>query len=73
MAQGAGLNYRDGHRISLQVGDGSFILVYLHDLELQIGLERFLAAEYLKTRPHFSQAAPEKNLKNLSLTRMAFR
>ena len=31
------------HRTSVQVGDGSFIPVYLHDLELHIGPERFLA------------------------------
>lgn len=43
IAQGAGFPYRDGQRTSLQVGDGSFIPVYLHDLELQIGPERFLA------------------------------
>ena len=43
IAQGAGFNYRVGHRTSVQVGDGSFIPVYLHDLELQIGPERFLA------------------------------
>ena len=43
IAQGAGFNYRGGHRTSVQVGDGSFIPVYLHDLELQIGPERFLA------------------------------
>ena len=43
IAQGAGFNYHAGHRTSVQVGDGSFIPVYLHDLELQIGPERFLA------------------------------
>ena len=43
IAQGAGFNYRAGHRTTLQVGDGGFIPVYLHDLELQIGPERFLA------------------------------
>jgi hypothetical protein len=43
IAQGARFNYRVGHRISVQVGDGSLIPVYLHDLELQIGPERFLA------------------------------
>lgn len=34
-------NYRSGRRISLQVGDGSRIPVYLHDLEIQLGEERF--------------------------------
>src|SRR2546428_13422769 len=43
IAQGAGFNYRTGHRTTVQVGDGGFIPVYLHDLELQIGPERFLA------------------------------
>ena len=43
IAQGAGFNYRVGHHTSVQVGDGSFIPVYLHDLELQIDPERFLA------------------------------
>ena len=43
IAQGAGFHYRTGHRTTVQVGDGSFIPVYLHDLELQIGPERFLA------------------------------
>jgi len=27
----------------LQVGDGSFIPVYLHDLEMQLGAERFVS------------------------------
>ncbi|MGK7900716.1 MAG: hypothetical protein AB4352_04750 [Hormoscilla sp.] len=36
-----GFNYRTGNRISLQVGDGSFILIYLHELEVQLGRERF--------------------------------
>jgi hypothetical protein len=43
IARGAGFNYHAGHCTSVQVGDGSFIPVYLHDLELQIGPERFLA------------------------------
>lgn len=42
-AQGAGFDYRIGPLIYLQVGDGSFIPVHLHDLELQIGTERFVA------------------------------
>ncbi|NEO53445.1 MAG: hypothetical protein F6K54_10340 [Okeania sp. SIO3B5] len=28
-------------RVNLQVGDGSLIPVYLHDLEIQLGRERF--------------------------------
>lgn len=43
IARGAWFAYRAGPRIYLQVGDGSFIPVYLHDLELQIGPERFIA------------------------------
>ena len=43
IAQGAGFNYDAGHRTSVQVGDGSFIPVYLHDLERQIGPGWFLA------------------------------
>ena len=34
-------NYRTGRRISLQVGNGALIPVYLHDLEIQLGRERF--------------------------------
>lgn len=36
-----GFNYRTGSRISLQVGDGSLIQVYLHELEVQLGKEKF--------------------------------
>jgi hypothetical protein len=43
VAQGAGFDYSTGHLIRLQVGDGSLIPVHIHDLELQIGSERFLA------------------------------
>jgi hypothetical protein len=43
VAQGADFGYRTGHLMYLQVGDGSFIPVRMHDLELQIGPERFLA------------------------------
>lgn len=41
VAEGTGFNYRQGTLHYVQVGDGSFIPVYLHDLELQIGGERF--------------------------------
>jgi hypothetical protein len=43
MAEGMGFDYLAGERVFLQVGDGSFIPVYLHDLELQVGPEQFLA------------------------------
>jgi hypothetical protein len=42
VARGAGFDYSTGHLIRLQVGDGSLIPVRIHDLELQIGPERFL-------------------------------
>lgn len=41
VADGVGFDYRTGNRIYLQVGDGSFIPVYLHNLEVQVGEERF--------------------------------
>ena len=41
IADGVGFDYRAGNRVYLQVGDGSFIPVYLHELEVQIGTERF--------------------------------
>ncbi|MDP2976755.1 MAG: hypothetical protein Q8N45_11160 [Anaerolineales bacterium] len=41
IADGVGFDYRAGNRIYLQVGDGSFIPVYLHNLEVQVGEERF--------------------------------
>jgi hypothetical protein len=43
IAEGIGFDYRTGQEIYLQVGDGSFIPVYLHDLELQLGVERCVA------------------------------
>lgn len=43
IADGVGFDYRAGNRVYLQVGDGSFIPVYLHELEVQIGAERFTA------------------------------
>jgi hypothetical protein len=43
MAEGVDFDYRTGERVYLQVGDGSFIPVYLHDLELQVRTEQFLA------------------------------
>jgi len=41
IADGVGFDYHGGHRVYLQVGDGGFIPVYLHDLEVQVGGERF--------------------------------
>jgi len=43
VADGAGFDYRVGRLEYLQVGDGSFIPVYLHNLDLQIGPVRFPA------------------------------
>lgn len=40
-ADGVGFDYLTGDRIFVQVGDGSFIPVYLHDLDIQVGTERF--------------------------------
>jgi hypothetical protein len=41
IAKGIGFNYLSGDRVFLQVGDGGYIPVYLHDLDVQIGPERF--------------------------------
>ena len=43
IAKGVGFDYLTGERVYLQVGDGSFIPVYLHELEIQLGMERFAA------------------------------
>jgi hypothetical protein len=43
IAEGIGFDYRSGRLAYLQVGDGSLIPVYLHDLELQLGAERLTA------------------------------
>jgi predicted aspartyl protease len=43
IADGIGFDYRAGDRVYLQVGDGSFIPVYLHELEVQVGTQRFTA------------------------------
>ena len=37
VAHRMGLDYRTGRRIFVQVGDGGFIPVYLHNLDVQIG------------------------------------
>jgi len=42
IAEGIGFDYRKGEKIYAQVGDGSFIPVYLHNLEMQLGIERFI-------------------------------
>jgi TPP-dependent trihydroxycyclohexane-1,2-dione (THcHDO) dehydratase len=41
IADGIGFKYQSGNSVYLQVGDGSFIPGYLHDLEMQIGSVRF--------------------------------
>lgn len=43
VADGVRFDYRTGSLLYLQVGDGSFIPIYLHDLELQIGKEVLVA------------------------------
>ena len=43
VADRLGLDYRSGRRLYVQVGDGSFIPVYLHDLEIQVGKHRLVA------------------------------
>ena len=40
VANRLGLSYRTGRKIYVQVGDGGFIPVYLHDFEIQIGKHR---------------------------------
>lgn len=42
VADRLGLAYRSGRRTYVQVGDGSFIPVYLHDLEIQVGKHRLV-------------------------------
>ncbi|MBC6476091.1 MAG: hypothetical protein GDA48_27445 [Hormoscilla sp. GM102CHS1] len=41
IAELVGFNYHTGNRISLQVGDGSLLLIYLHELEMQLVGKRF--------------------------------
>ena len=43
LAEGVGFDYRAGNRVYVQVSDGSFIPIYLHDIEVQVGAERFVA------------------------------
>ncbi|MFB2922526.1 MULTISPECIES: hypothetical protein [Aerosakkonema] len=42
IADKVGFDYRTGNRINLQVGTGSLMPIYLHDLEVQLGTERFI-------------------------------
>lgn len=41
LAEAIRFDYLTGDQVYLQVGDGSFIPVYLHDLGIQLGTERF--------------------------------
>jgi len=43
IADGIGFDYRSGNQLYIQVGDGSYIPVYLHELEMQLGTDRFAA------------------------------
>lgn len=43
VARGLEFNYQAGERIYVQVGDGSFIPVYLHDLTIQLRQTRVVA------------------------------
>lgn len=43
IAEGIGFNYKRGKRELLRVGDGGLISAYLHDLEVQLGEDRFMA------------------------------
>ena len=43
VADRLGLAYRSGRRTYVQVGDESFIPVYLHDLKIQVGKHRLMA------------------------------
>jgi len=42
-ARSIAFDYQIGELSYLQVGDGGFIPIYLHNLEIQIGTERFTA------------------------------
>ena len=42
IAQRSGFDYRRANLVNLQVGDGSLIRVYIHNLEVQLGTERFI-------------------------------
>ena len=51
IAERVGFNYHTGDRISLQVGDGSLLQIYLHELEVQLGRERFSCPVGFSPRP----------------------
>jgi len=40
VADQMGLSYTEGHRKYVQVGNGAFIPIYLHDLMIQVGKHR---------------------------------
>lgn len=42
IAERFGFDYRRANLVNLQVGDGSLIRVYIHNLEVQLGTERFI-------------------------------
>ena len=42
-ATGFGLDFKQGRKVFVQVGDGSLIPVYLHKLPIQIGPNQFKA------------------------------
>ena len=42
IAERFGFDYRQGNLVNLQVGDGSLIRVYIQNLEVQLGTERFI-------------------------------
>jgi predicted aspartyl protease len=44
LAEELGFDWRKGRKVMVQVGDGSLIPVYLHQLPIQIGGTRFEAA-----------------------------
>jgi predicted aspartyl protease len=41
LADDLGFDYRQGDRMYLQVGSGGLMAIYIHQLEMQIGGERF--------------------------------
>lgn len=41
LAQTLGLDWQRGDRVNVQVGDGGFMLIYLHTVTLQLGQYRF--------------------------------
>jgi predicted aspartyl protease len=43
VADELGFDYRRGRKVLVQVGDGALIPVFLHDLPVQIGGQRFVA------------------------------